>query len=99
MSKGDKKITWLIEHTVGARSWSPIGLEHQNHEKGSAEQLLKVKREENEHRDDRTRAETRPCTIWTKDGTWASYESCPTYYRLVKIIREVVNEDKPNAKD
>jgi hypothetical protein len=92
----DKKVTWLIEHTVGARSWSFVK-EFEFRESGSAKSHIAQLRYDNDHRDDNTRAQTRPCVIWTKDGTWASYESAPTYYRLVKITREVVDEDKPET--
>lgn len=89
-------VTWQIESQYGTTrpdGWSSIGWEETANE-FKERQTLKSYREKNLHRDDKTRAQTRPCTIWTPDGTWASYRSAATNYRLVRITREVVDEDE-----
>jgi hypothetical protein len=62
--------------------------------KGEADAIITRKREENVHRDDDTRAQVRPCPIWTQDGTWKTYTSVPTHYRIVKVTREVIDTDE-----
>lgn len=92
------KTTWLIEYRYCTRSWGPHTSDDNQRGEFDNEHLANVRlirlRHANKHRDDTTRAETRPCKIWTPDGTWASYRSAATEYRLVKVTREVVDEDK-----
>lgn len=91
------KITWQIEYSLGSGQygWSRY---HDDdcaisHSEDMARNILASLRYQNLHRDDKTRAQTRPCAIWTPDGTWASYTSAGTMYRLVKITKEVMDEE------
>lgn len=92
MPKGDKEVYFQLQWTSGSgqHGWSSSQHRHRSEEQALKE--LEMARETNRHRDDKTRAKTRPCTIWTSDGTWASYRSAATNYRLVKTTVEVVEE-------
>lgn len=95
MSKPE--VTWQIEYSLGSGQygWNRWNDDQANVAKSEslARTMLATLREDNLHRDDKTRAQTRPCPIWTPDGTWVSYTSAATMYRLVKITREVVGEE------
>jgi hypothetical protein len=93
-------VTFQIESRHGAqdedRSWSTIGWREYTRE-DQAREALRDLRDSNLTRDHLTRTQKRPCTIWTPDGTWASYRSAGTNYRLIKITREVeVIDEDPN---
>lgn len=92
MTTSKPVTTWLIEYSRSQDSWSGTGCTEYEYET-KARKELKEFREKNSHRDDNTRAQTRPCPIWTSDGTWSSYTSAGTKYRLVKIIRMVVDDE------
>lgn len=52
--------TWLIEYSRFNGSWESYGMRELEQET-KARKELKELREKNEHRDDQTRARTRPC--------------------------------------
>lgn len=89
---GDKKVYFQLQWSQGSGQygWSSFQHHHSNEERALTE--LREAREKNKHRDDKTRSETRPCKIWTPDGTWASYRSAATNYRLIKTTVEVIEE-------
>lgn len=92
MPVGDTKVYFQLQWSLGSGQygWTPFAHKHESEARARKE--LAEAREADKHRDDEIRARTRPCTIWTQDGTWASYRSAATNYRLVKTTVEVVEE-------